>query len=244
MFSQHQSCIAHTIFSAALALSTCLCAGGTEHAHADQHWLRVSSDHFVVITDAKDVAGHEVAIRFEQMRAIFGELLSRSKVRMAEPLEIIAVNDNNEYAQLAPQINGQPLHAPGFWLGGEDRIFVVLNLSQPDSWRSIEYQFARYLLNYNYPPTPAWFDEGFAQYFASLNFTPKNTELGSDPALNPGSQLAYSGSAKSFSEILSTSAWMPWTDLLTTTNGAKQEGLFSAQSWILLQYLLNKDKMS
>lgn len=245
MLSQHQSCVARSVLSAALALSMCLYARGTEHAHADQHWLRVSSDHFVVITDAKDVAGHEVAIRFEQTRAIFGQLLSRSKVRMAEPLEIIAVNDNNEYAQLAPQINGQPLHAPGFWLGGEDRIFVVLNLSQPDSWRAIEYQFARYLLNYNYPPTPAWFDEGFAQYFASLNFTPKNTELGSDPRLNPGSQLASSGAkGQSFSKLLSTSTWMPWTDLLTTKSEAKQDNLFSAQSWILLQYLLNKDKMS
>src|SRR5581483_9733360 len=245
MFSQRQSCIAHSILSAALALSTCLCAGGTERAHADQHWLRVSSDHFIVVTDAKDVAGHEVAVRFEQMRAIFGQLLSRDKVRMAEPMEIIAVNDNNQYAQLAPLLNGETITAPAFWRGGEDRIFAVLNLSQPDSWRAIEYQFALYLLNYNYPPTPAWFDEGFARYFASLNFTAKNTELGSDPALNPGAQLASSGArAKSFSEILSTSTWTPWADLLTTKSGTKQESLFSAQSWILVHYLLNKDRMS
>lgn len=227
-----------------LLIFTAVFASASQHA-PQQHWLRVSSDHFIVLTDGKDAAGHDVAVRFEQMRAIFGQLLSRGKVRMAEPLEIIAVNSYNEYAQLAPLVNAQPVTAPGFWLGGEDRIFVVLNLSQPDSWRAIEYQFARYLLNYNYPPTPAWFDEGFAQYFATLNFTLQNTELGSDPALNPGFQLASGTKPKRFAEILSTSTWMPWPELLATKNAAQKErDLFPAQSWILLSYLLNKDKMS
>lgn len=166
---------------------------------------------------------------------------------MAEPIEIFAIADNNEYSQLAPLVNARPVTAPGFWLGGEDRIFVVLNASQPDSWRAIEYQFARYLLEYNYPPTPPWFDEGFAQYFASLNLTAKNTELGSDPALNPGHEGALAAEkSKSFTEVLSASSWIPWPDLLaikTRADGEKIEPLFEAQSWILLHYLLNNDKM-
>src|SRR5438067_1444011 len=104
--------------------------------------------------------GHEVAARFEQMRAVFGELLMRKKLRMSEPIEIIAIGNDKNYAQLAPLVNGQPAKAPGFFLAGEDRIFVVLNLFEPDSWRAIEHQFAHYLLNYNYPPTQLWFDEG------------------------------------------------------------------------------------
>src|SRR5436305_1983575 len=91
---------------------------------ADQHWLRVSSDHFVVITDANEKLGHDVAAHFEQMRSIFGQLLSRSKLRMSEPMEIIAIHGDKDYSQLAPQVNGD---SRGFWLSGEDRIFVVLN---------------------------------------------------------------------------------------------------------------------
>lgn len=222
-----------------------LFASISAHTSEQPHWLLVSSGHFMVITDAKEVAGHEIAIRFEQMRAVFGELLSRSNVRMAEPMEIIAILDNSAYTQLAPLVNGQPTTAPGFWLAGEDRIFVVLNMSQPDSWRAVEYQFAQYLLEYNYPPTPAWFDEGFAQYFSSLNLTAKNVELGSDAALNPGYWAEPSATkAKSFSDTLNTSEWMPWPDLLTVKHANEHQLLFSAQSWILLHYLLNKDKMS
>ena len=221
----------------------------------DQHWLRVSSDHFVVVTDAGEKPAHDVAAHFEQMRSIFGQLLSRSKLRMSEPMEIIAFRSDKDYSALAPQSDRQAV-ASGFWLSGEDRVFVVLNLSEPDSWRAIEHQFAHYMLNYNYPPTPPWFDEGFAEYFASLNLTAKNAELGSDPELHPFSQTDLLGhqvevkNLKSLTEILQNPVWLAWPDLLTMKNRSAngQEGthhtLFYAQSWILVHYLLNKDKMS
>lgn len=176
---------------------------------------------------------------------------------MSEPMEIIAFRgDNKEYSLLAPQVNGQSANSSGFWLSSEDRVFVVLNLSEPASWRAIEHQFAHYLLNYNYPPTPPWFDEGFAEYFASLNLTSKSAEVGSDPELSPSSRIdllghsVQSANSKSFTEILQNPAWLAWPDLLTMKNrsASGQEGthqtLFYAQSWILVHYLLNKDKMS
>src|SRR5215470_8575593 len=96
---------------------------------ADQpQWIRVSSDHFVVITDGSQKQGHEVAARFEQLRAVFGQLLTRNRLRMAEPIEIIAFRNDKDYAQAAPLVNGDPTQAPGFFLGGEDRIFITLNL--------------------------------------------------------------------------------------------------------------------
>ena len=226
-------------------------------AHAaDQHWLRVSSDHFIVATDAGEKTGHDVAAHFEQMRGIFGQLLSRGKLRMSEPMEIIAIRGDKDYSQMAPQVGGKAISSAGFWLSGEDRIFVVLNLFEPDSWRVVEHQFAHYMLSYNYPPTPPWFDEGFAGYFASLNLTAKSAELGSDPELHPSSQTDLLGhqvevkNLKSFTEILQNPVWLAWPDLLTMKNRAAngQEGthrtLFYAQSWILMHYLLNKDKMS
>jgi len=223
---------------------------------ADQHWLRVSSDHFIVITDAGERPGHDIAAHFEQMRAIFGQLLSRGKLRMSEPMEIIAIRADKDFGQLVPEVNSKEMDSDGFWLSGEDRVFVVLNLSQPDPWRAVGHQFAHYMLNYNYPPTPAWFDEGFAEYFSSLNLTPKSAEFGSDPELKPSSQTDPFGrqtevkELKSFTEILQNPVWLAWPDLLTMKNRVAngQEGthhtLFFAQSWILVHYLLNKDKMS
>ena len=231
------------------------CFGGPAFAADQPQWLRVSSDHFIVLTDAGERKGHEVAARFEQMRAIFGQLLLRNRLRMSEPLEIIAVRSDEEYAQLAPLWNGQPISAPAFLVAGEDRIYVVLNLFEPDSWRAIEHQFAHYLLNYNYPPTQSWFDEGFAEYFSSLRLTSKQAELGSDPELGTAYQSPLLGEAgdgngsKSFTEMLSAPVWLTWPDMLGMKNRVVngQEGthrtLFYAQSWILVHYLLNKNKL-
>jgi tetratricopeptide (TPR) repeat protein len=242
-------------FPPPVVLIIVFCGLGGFATAADEHWTRVSSDHFIVLTDAGERRGHEVAARFEQMRAVFGELLMRKKLRMSEPIEIIAIGSDKNYAQLAPVINRQPTTAPAFFLAGEDRIFVVLNLFEPDSWRAIEHQFAHYLLNYNYPPTQPWFDEGFAEYFASLYLTPKTAELGTDPELNPGYQTDLQGSdiptngMKSFTEILSNPVWLNWPDLFGMKNRVAngQEGahstLFYAQSWILVHYLLNKGKL-
>src|SRR3954449_570895 len=92
---------------------------------ADQHWLRVSSAHFIVTTDAGEKPGHDVAAHFEQMRTVFGQLLSRSKLRMSEPMEIIAFRgDNKEYSLIAPPVNAPSANSPGFWLSSEDRVFV------------------------------------------------------------------------------------------------------------------------
>jgi tetratricopeptide (TPR) repeat protein len=219
-------------------------------------WLRISSDHFIVLTDAGEKKGHEVVARFEQMRGMFGALLGQHKLRMSEPLEIIAFRSDKDYAQIAPIRNGQPITAPAFVLTGDDRIFVVLDLFEPDSWRAVEHQFAHYLLNYNYPPTQAWFEEGFAEYFSSISFTAKHVEVGADPELNPlyqtdvlGDQTEVNG-LKSHTEILSAPVWLTLPDLFGMKNRVVngQEGthhtLFYAQSWMLVHYLINQNKLA
>ena len=85
-----------------------LLLGGAVARAADKQWQRVSSDHFIVLTDAGPKQGHEIAARFEQMRAVFADLLARQKVVMAEPLEIIAIGDADEYAQIAPTTSTDP----------------------------------------------------------------------------------------------------------------------------------------
>ena len=102
----------------------------------DQHWLRVSSDHFLVLTDADAKKGHEIVARFEQMRAIFAQLLGRKKLVMAKPLEIIAIGNPAAYAQIAPTASTDLGISQGFFLRGDDRIYIVLNASVPDCWRA------------------------------------------------------------------------------------------------------------
>src|SRR5579862_10064983 len=93
-------------------------------------WLEVHSTHYTVITDAGEKKGHEVALRFEQMRAVFGSLLMKDRLNEPVPLTILAFKNDKSYYQAAPLQQGQPISVPGFFVVGEDQNFIVLNLDR------------------------------------------------------------------------------------------------------------------
>jgi len=196
-------------------------------------------------------------LRFEQMRAVFAELLSRKKVVMPVPLTIYALKDDKRFFQMAPLHNGQPISVPGFFLPAEDHQFIVLNMFEEEPWRAVAHDFAHLMLNYNYPPTQGWFDEGFAEYFSSIKLDNKQVEMGSDPELASaytedllGNQAEARTPPKSLTELLSSWVWLSVPDLFTMKHDTSryQEGthrtLFYAQSWMTMHYLLNKGKLS
>src|SRR5580698_5191734 len=180
-------------------------------------WLEVHSTHFTVITDAGEKKGKEVALRFEQMRAVFAVLLMKDRLNEPVPLTILAFKNDKDYYQSAPLRQGQPIDAPGFFLPGEDQNFIVLNLLEEESWRAVAHDFAHLLLNYNYPEAPAWFDEGLTEYFSSIRVDDKKYEIGGDPELR---SAGAGSSLKSLTELLSSQTWIALPDLLTMKRDA------------------------
>jgi tetratricopeptide (TPR) repeat protein len=220
-------------------------------------WQEYRSAHFVVITDAGDKKGREIVVRFEQMRAVFAQLLARKRIGMPLPLTIYALRNDKQFFQMAPVHSGQPISVPGFFVFGQDRAYIVLNAFEEEPWRAVAHDFAHYLMNYNYPPVQPWFDEGFAEYFSSIRPDDKHYELGSDPELTLGyeedvlgDQTQVRNRPRSLTELLNQPVWMTVPDLFTArheiTLGAEgtHRTLFYAQSWITVSYLMNKSKLS
>ncbi|HET9309388.1 MAG TPA: hypothetical protein VFO46_25460 [Candidatus Sulfotelmatobacter sp.] len=218
-------------------------------------WLEIHSSHFTVITDAGDKKGREIALRFEQMRAVFATLLSRDRLHQSRPLTILALKSDKAYYQAAPLRQGQPLEVPGFFLPGDDQDFIVLNLSEDDSWRAVAHDFAYSLLTYNYPPAQGWFDEGLAEYFSSIRIANKQVELGGDPELQPSVKEDLLGiqkethPPKSLTELLGAQVWLSLPDLFamkhdpSTRNQGSHHVLYYAESWIVMSYMIHQKKM-
>jgi len=235
-----------------LLLAACVLGLYANFAAAAQPspWLEIHSIHFTVITDAGDKKGREVAVRFEQMRAVFATLLGKDRLHQSVPLTILAFDNDKSYYQLAPLHGGQPIDVPGFFLPGDDQDFIVLNLSEQESWRAVAYDFSTMLLTYNYPPAQPWFDEGLAEYFSSIRVDNKQVELGGDPGLLPSARHNFLGaygdqnSRKSFTELLDTQAWLSLPDLFAMKHGLPDRAaLFNAESWIVIHYLLHQQKL-
>ena len=226
-------------------------AASTFARNSEPKWIRVSSAHFAVLTDGGEKKGREVSLRLEQMREVFGQLFLKTKVQMPEPLDVIALQADEEYIRVAPLRQGQPIPAPGFFLPGEDRNYIVLDLAAEDSWRAVSHDFARLFLSFNYPPTQDWFDEGFAQYFSSLRLGDSQAQIGGDPARDlpwnhalPGQSSVDPSPPKSFVELLN-GPWLALPELFTMHAGPSgYPPMFYAQSWMVMHYLLNQNKLS
>jgi hypothetical protein len=219
-------------------------------------WREIHSTHYTVITDAGEKKGTEVALRFEQMRAVFALLLMKERLNEPVPLTIVAFKSDKNYYQSAPLRQGQPIDVSGFLLPGEDRNFIVLNLFEQESWCAVAHDFALLLLNYNYPRVPGWFDEGLAEYFSSIRLDDKNYEIGGDPELHSAftqdllkNRVEVPNPPKSLTELLSGQVWLALPDLLTmkhdtsTFTEGTHHTLFYAQSWMVMHYLLHEKKL-
>ena len=82
-------------------LKTCLLLGylvlsSTLTFAGDPQWVEVHSPNFSVVTDAGEKKGRDVALHFEQMRSVFGKLMTRANVNLSVPLQIVAFRNTKE----------------------------------------------------------------------------------------------------------------------------------------------------
>lgn len=226
----------------------------SSRAEAEQKWLRISSAHFSILTDAGESKAQEALVRFEQIRSLFGQLLMKNTVNISVPVDFILLKDTEEYDAAAPVMVGKVGGDGGYFIPGDDRVYILLDASNPDNWRAVSRDFAKLILNFNYPPAQPWFDSGFPAYLSSLRVDSKHDDqvyIGGNPPTHGGVP---------FTKILSAQPWMTIPALFSThpssgeTVGVKtnaiagnklaSQQIFAAESWMVMHYLINQDKLS
>lgn len=205
-------------------------------SRAENEWVEVRSPNFSVITDAGEKRGREIAQRFEQMRYIFGTLIQRAKINLPAPLQIVAFRNTKGFREFAPLWKGKPVRAAGLFLGGEDRNYILLDMSSYDPLSSVYHEYGHLLLNGNYPLAQPWFDEGFAEYFRSIKIAGKRAEVGGVPEGNW--------------DMLNSARFFPIESLFSVGHDSKvynedgdHRSMFYAQSWLVVHYMYDKSKM-
>lgn len=217
------------LFSA-LSFGVFLYLSQPAHAGTPQ-WVEVKSPHFSVVTDAGEKKGREVATRFEQMRAVFGKLFARASVNIPVPLQIVAFRNSKELSQMAPLYHGKPTEVAGLFQPGEDRSFIMLDMSVDNPFNVVFHEYAHQLMNGNLKDEAApWFDEGFAEYFSTITVDGKQARVGKIP------DDTYL--------ILRHSGMMKVTDLMRVQHNSQaynesgdRRSVFYAESAMLVHYL-------
>jgi len=215
--------------SAARLLAVVVCLGFALPAFSGEpQWVEIRSPHFSVVTDAGEKPGRDVAVRFEQMRAVFGALMVKAKVNTPIPLQIIAFRNRKELRQFAPMWQGKPTELAGLFESGQDRCFILLDMAAPNPGQVVFHEYAHQLmagtLSMQLDP---WFVEGFAEYFRSIEVDGKKAYVGRVP--------------EDETYVL---AWMKIADLFRVQQQSKtynengdHRTVFYAESGMLLHYI-------
>ena len=203
----------------------------------EPQWVEVRSPNFSVVTDAGERRGREVALHFEQMRSVFGTLMVKANVNLPVPLQIVAFRSTKEMRQVAPLFHGKPTEMAGLFQGGQDRSFIMLDMSVDNPYQVVFHEYAHQLLNGNvHERFDPWFDEGFAEYFSSIEVDNKQARVGKIP------EDEY--------RILREMGMMKIADLFKVTHNSStynesgdHRNTFYAESGMLMHYIYDNQLM-
>jgi hypothetical protein len=200
----------------------------------EKPWREISSPHFRVITNGSEGAARHVARAFEEMRALFSSEFPGYRLDAAEPLLILAPEDEDATKKLVPEFwqHSGPKPA-GVYFHSWEQPYALVRLdavgSDWDSFAVVYHEYVHSLLHLNVHWLPTWLDEGLAEFYAYTRFEGKHTLIGAPPRkMEPLSLLRYRSP-------------MPLAKFINQrgsfTHSEEDTELYYAQCWALTHFL-------
>src|SRR5438552_9996375 len=200
----------------------------------EPQWVEIQSPNFSVVTDAGEKRGREVAMRFEQMRAVFGALV-KANVNLPIPLQIVAFRNTKELRQIAPLWHGKPIQLAGLFQSGEDRSFIMLDMSVENPWTVVFHEYAHQLMNgVLIEAVDPWFEEGFAEYFSGIEVDSKEARVGK--ILDYEYQMLQQNSMMKIADLFKVQQ-----NSSTYNETGDRRTVFYAESGMLVHYLYDNN---
>jgi FimV-like protein len=204
-------------------------------ATAKETWAGVRSPHYLLVGDATESEIREVAIRFEQFRKAFSQLFPASGLASSVPTTVVIFKDFDSYKDFRPHYQGRPAEFVSYFQSGFDINYIALPLDRDREslYVKLFHESVHLLLDSQSRRLPDWLNEGLAQYYSTFEFdiaAGKNS-LGRPVAGN----LAF----------LRKNKPLPLATLFAVDrasadyNESGRSGIFNAQSWALVHYLLS-----
>jgi Flp pilus assembly protein TadD len=202
----------------ALALITVSAAGADRDP-----WVRVTSPHFELLTDAGVRSGREVAAHFERVHGFFLERF-KTGIDVKRKARVILFRTEKEYARYRPNE-----FASAFYHAGEFHDFILLDHTVSD-WRpTAVHELTHLMVRQISADLPLWLNEGLAELYS--NMEPR------------GAQVMVGRDIPGRMRVLAGEDWIGLPALLAANsrsriyNQKSHAGIFYAESWKLVHML-------
>jgi tetratricopeptide (TPR) repeat protein len=218
-----------------LAVVLCLLAVVSQPStvSAKDAWVSVRTKNFYLIgnANAKDIS--KVAAKLEQFREAFTQLFPRTRFNTPVPTTVVVFKSKSSYKTFGPP------NTTGYFQPGPDVNYIALSTewngptgSGLDGvFNTIFHEYTHLLVNNTLKGAPLWFTEGLAEYYSTFKISDdQKFEMG----IEPNFHLTY----------LRRNNMLPLPTLFAVDsqsphyNERSKQGVFYAQSWALLHYLI------
>ncbi len=217
--------------SFALLLAALLCSLPIS---AKDKWIKIQSKHFTLTGNASERDIRTVGTKLEQFRSVFSQLFPKVSVDSAVPITVIVFKNKNSYLPFMPVRNGKISEVGGYFQPGQDINYITLtsDFGEANPYSTIFHEFVHSLTNNTSANLPVWFNEGVAEFYSMFDVSDKDThvQLGA-PISNHIFRLRDS-------KLLPLPQLFAVNHMSAEYNERDKKGIFYAQSWALVHYLL------
>jgi hypothetical protein len=223
---------------AALACGIALSCGPALAAK-EQSWVEVRSPHFIVVSNAGEKQARQTAVRFEQIRMLFRQMILLDQGASSPTITIFAVRDEGSLRELLPEYWAKGHgHVAGIFFDRFYQFYAAVQLDAPgdNPYATIYHEYYHSLTLPYFPDLPLWLAEGLAEFFGNSQIEDKKADAGEpDPGLI---------------QVLQQNRLIPLAVLFAVDhsspyyNEQNKMSEFYAESWALVHYLMMGDNGS
>jgi tetratricopeptide (TPR) repeat protein len=205
---------------------------------AKEEWVRVRSKNFQLIGNGAEKDIRQVAVKLEQFREFFRGIFSNVNFNSPIPINVIVFRDEKTFSNFKPVGNdGKSWDwAAGYFQSGEDVNYIVLSSEESDKahpYSIIFHEYVHFLVSNDIGRSnaPPWFNEGLAEYYETF-------QIEDDQKVSLGIKR------DSHLHLLQKNKLIPFETFFNMDNytlhrqGKDGVGLFYAQAWALMHYLM------
>lgn len=209
-----------------------LLVAAPQTASAKDTWTSVRTPNFFLIGNASEKEIRQTATRLEQFRDVFSRLFTRARLNDDVPTTVIVFKNANSYKPFNPRASA------GYFQPGEDVNYITLNAESGDGdeenpFAIIFHEYMHLLVQNNVSPnTPAWLNEGMAEFYSTL------AVKGGDKEADIGRLISYHVHYLRQQKLLPLSTLLAVDHSSPHYNEKSKRGVFYAQSWALVHYLM------
>jgi tetratricopeptide (TPR) repeat protein len=204
-------------------------------ATAEENWTRIQSRNFTVIGNTSEQQLRKTAANLELFRQVIERLIPSVKSASAVPTIVIVFKSQSSYDPFKPLYKGKiKQQIGGYFMPGIDRNYITLTTEtySTDPYRVVYHELAHSLIGHQLPNVPVWLNEGIAEFYSTFD------------VIDEGRQFRIGRPIVEHLHVLQRYPALPLKTFLAVDQGsphyneATKSGIFYAQSWAFVHYLL------